>query len=185
MYQMWWGESESKREREQSLCPLTQRVCLNASIADGASEYAITTPMTDISLTLESFCMEKQQRRRRLYRKVKEHPTIHLMPAPLHYEPITVMFTGGEHSVVQEATITLFSLLLKSLYSSKTLGGSNPQLPSIRFQKAKLSHLIPPLPSGTHHQPLSVLTLFPLPPSSRFLWREPRSRVESTWWQIH
>lgn len=171
-------EKERNRAREQSLCPLTQRVCLSASFADGASEYAITTPMTDFSLTLESVCMEKQHRGR-LCRNEKEHPSIHLMPALLHYEPIPVRFTGGEQSVVQEAAITLFSLLLKSLFSSKTLGGSNPQLPSIRFQKAKLSHLIPPLPSGANHQPLNVLTLFPLPPSSRCVWREPRSRVES------
>lgn len=69
---------ESEGEREQSLCPLTQRVCLSASIADGASEYAITTPMTDISLTLESVCMEKSRGGEGCAEKKKKTP---------HYSP--------------------------------------------------------------------------------------------------
>lgn len=69
---------ESEGEREQSLCPLTQRVCLSASIADGASEYAITTPMTDISLTLESVCMEKSSGGEGCAEKKKKTP---------HYSP--------------------------------------------------------------------------------------------------
>lgn len=61
--------------------------------------------MTDSSLTRGSASMEK---RRKLCRKEKEQPSIHLIPAPLRYEPIQVRFTGVEHSLVQEAAITLF-----------------------------------------------------------------------------
>lgn len=53
-------ERERERERKQPPCPLAQRVCLRASVADGAYECAITTLMNDISLTLH---MEKPRRR--------------------------------------------------------------------------------------------------------------------------
>lgn len=72
---------ERGREREQSLCPLTQRVCLSASVADGASECAITTLMTDISLTLESVCMEKSRGGGEgCAERERQKTTIHLMP---------------------------------------------------------------------------------------------------------
>ena len=64
-------EKEREREREQPPWPLTQRVCLSASVADGASECAITTLMTDISLTLELIPPhgKEQERRRRRRRR--------------------------------------------------------------------------------------------------------------------
>lgn len=69
-----------ERKTEKPPCPLTQRVCLSASITDGASECALTTLMTDISLTLESICPHgKEQRRRRLL-ETERNNTIHLMP---------------------------------------------------------------------------------------------------------
>ena len=86
---------EREKEREQPPCPLAQRVCVSASVADGASEYAITTLMTDISLTLEPIPPhgkeqsaeeeeeEEEGRRGRLAREKKKKRKklcIHLMP---------------------------------------------------------------------------------------------------------